>query len=409
MGYVLPLSRFHDRSRTFNGKIKLLSKVVVSPLDAKDVSAIVRFCAKHQLSPSVRAGGYGIAGWAVAGDVIIDMGMIKDVDIEAPIHTDDGVTWTKLQDMPEPGSKGKGRAVLPTTHQLSSASASASQSSLQDASRTNTKRPREEDAAEQIPRPIGPVRGFGYNPWTAFDAASEVTGGFLRGPAFAREEGETPREPPMNRPRLHSPEPDQSNLQAPPLDQRQSSSGSELSSGGSALDSRISFSLSNSTAETTPPPSADKEEQVPATYPPPSVVGAADPFGYISGVAPSRLPMYGGVDPPMPTFAPPSAPGPSWSSSGVSSSPFGSLGSATLGRPMAPLIPPNLFGAAAPGGLNSTAPAPAQPVHSHAYVTFGAGMKQKEVDIYTAEHPLEGTSSVTGMREEGLVPYHIPS
>lgn len=52
---------------------------------------------------------------------------------------------------------------------------------------------------------------------------------------------------------------------------------------------------------------------------------------------------------------------------------------------------------------------PAEPIHSHAYVTFGAGMRQKEVDLYTAEHPLEGTSRVTGMREEGLVPYHVPS
>jgi hypothetical protein len=38
------------------------------------------------------------------------------------------------------------------------------------------------------------------------------------------------------------------------------------------------------------------------------------------------------------------------------------------------------------------------PPHTHAYVSFGAGAKQKDVDIFTAENPLEG----------GDVPYHIP-
>ena len=50
----------------------------------------------------------------------------------------------------------------------------------------------------------------------------------------------------------------------------------------------------------------------------------------------------------------------------------------------------------------------ARPVHPHAYVTFGAGMRQKEVDMYTAEHPFVGLNPVTGEREEGTVPYHIP-
>ena len=59
------------------------------------------------------------------------------------------------------------------------------------------------------------------------------------------------------------------------------------------------------------------------------------------------------------------------------------------------------------GGFGAVAPA--KPVHPHAYVTLGAGMRQKEVDMYTAEHPLEGFSGVTGTRQERIVPYHIPS
>ncbi len=38
------------------------------------------------------------------------------------------------------------------------------------------------------------------------------------------------------------------------------------------------------------------------------------------------------------------------------------------------------------------------PPHTHAYVSFGAGIGQKDVDTFTAEHPLDG----------GVVPYHIP-
>lgn len=47
----------------------------------------------------------------------------------------------------------------------------------------------------------------------------------------------------------------------------------------------------------------------------------------------------------------------------------------------------------------------AQPIYPHAYVTFGAGMRQKEVDMFTAKHPLEATSSLGP--NEGI-PYHVP-
>jgi len=357
------LLSFQDRSRTFNGKIKLLSKAVVSPLDAKDVSAIVRFCSKHQLSPSVRAGGYGIAGWAVAGDVIIDMSLMKDIDIEAPIPANDGVTWTRLKDMPEPGSKGKGRAPAPV-----------------ELSRTSIKRPREDDNASETSPPPRPLRGFGYNPWTSFDSASSATGTFLRGPALPTEEGEIPREPPRNRPRLHSPDPDRARLHAPPLEKRVSSSGSDVSA--QTVDSRSSFTRSTGTAETTPPPSEKEEGAAPTAPITDRRAGNADPFGYISGASPSRLPMYGAVDLAAPSFVSSSVQGPSWSSGGVSSSPFGFPSNMLMSRPLGPLsAPPNLLGMANPSA------APAQPIHNHAYVTFGAGVKQKEWDIYTAENP----------------------
>lgn len=47
----------------------------------------------------------------------------------------------------------------------------------------------------------------------------------------------------------------------------------------------------------------------------------------------------------------------------------------------------------------------ATPIHSHAYVTFGAGMRQKEVDQFCAANPLEAQSLAGG---RSAVPYHIP-
>lgn len=46
-----------------------------------------------------------------------------------------------------------------------------------------------------------------------------------------------------------------------------------------------------------------------------------------------------------------------------------------------------------------------EPLHPHVYVTFGSGMRQKEVDMYTASHPVEARS-LTGARTTS--PYHVP-
>jgi len=42
------------------------------------------FCSKHSLSPSVKAGGYGTAGWSIGGDIIIDVSKLTEIDIEVP-------------------------------------------------------------------------------------------------------------------------------------------------------------------------------------------------------------------------------------------------------------------------------------------------------------------------------------
>lgn len=78
-----------------------------------------------------------------------------------------------------------------------------------------------------------------------------------------------------------------------------------------------------------------------------------------------------------------------------------------------------LYGSWAPGPSSAgssvaitTAPAAMPPIpsrtqaiHAHAYVTFGAGMRQKEIDLYTASHPLKARAVSGG---QDTVPYHVP-
>ena len=115
---------------------------------------------------------------------------------------------------------------------------------------------------------------------------------------------------------------------------------------------------------------------VPSAFP--SLLGRGDPFSYMSASGPS--PQGFSVGPPGP------------------------------GRSFA--IPPNLLAGlpSGPGFSQSMgSAAPPRAVHTHAYVTFGAGARQKEIDMYTAENPLEGISGVTGEQEDHIVPYHVPS
>jgi hypothetical protein len=61
-----------------------------------------------RLSVCVKAGGYAVAGWAVAGDVVVDLCLLNHVDLEPPLtpappsadpmmHMGD---WTPLRALP---------------------------------------------------------------------------------------------------------------------------------------------------------------------------------------------------------------------------------------------------------------------------------------------------------------------
>ena len=397
---------------TFNGKIIPRPRLVVSPLDAEDVSTIIKFCNKNKLSPSVRAGGYGIAGWAVAGDIVIDMSLIKVIDIEPPVVDDDGKHhWTRLRDMPALASKGKGRAGTRSGRTDVTPSLDTGEA---DTSRTGVKRRREDDIDSEQANTVlnAPIGDRVDRHVPSYDSGSQALSAFLQGPPLPHEDGETPRQPPTNRRRLHSPEPDadaagniQRGPQAPSLDTRQVSGQSSEPSTGASPGS-VSRSASTATGMTSPVDEPSDSAAVAAnTASPfdymsapepqgqrPSILGGGDPFGYMSTGSSATLgaPLVPGLLP--------------------------SIGSSTIPRaitrPPPPVMPPGFPPTSGPltiGQAHMSNIAPPRPVHPHAYVTFGAGVLQKDVDLYTAENPLEGVSGVTGETEERLVPYHVPS
>ncbi|KAJ1025224.1 hypothetical protein NDA16_002728 [Ustilago loliicola] len=58
--------------------------MVTMPVDVQDISAVVKFCATHDLSPSIKSGGFATAGWAIQGEVVIDTGLMDDVKLVVP-------------------------------------------------------------------------------------------------------------------------------------------------------------------------------------------------------------------------------------------------------------------------------------------------------------------------------------
>lgn len=246
------------------------------------------FCNTHSLSLSVKAGGYGTAGWAVAGQVIIDMHHLADMDIETPL-ADGG--FTSLQDMVPANSKGKGKQ--PTT--------------------SNPGKRRREDIV---------LRNY--------ELASPVVAGFLRG-----ESVDTSDEHVRIRRRLNS-------GRAEPAGDQEQNDATVIGTLTIPRDRRSNRDNDQSSHSAAP-------------------IGA-DPFGYINTPTGGSRPADG---------------------------------SSAIPAVANPRLPANSL----------SMPSQPAPVHQIAYVTFGAGKRQKEVDMFTASHPLEATS-VAGHIER--VPYHVP-
>lgn len=308
----------------------------------------MKFCIKHSFSLSVKAGGFGTAGWSIAGDIIIDLNKITDIDIVPP-HADG--SFTSLKDVASDNSKGK--------QPQSSAANSA-------------KRRREEDANLRI-----------------YDNASLAVASYLRGgQPLVIQDGPSPNV----RRRLDSPgtsDTPRGNRNAPRPSLSLSTGSRSSASGSRSSGSQSTTSTAGTTPGASPPAGLPTSVQPPirSLFSVSSAAGSctdgdtnapqdADPFGYLDEStngqsAALRTSTHSSASQP-----------PVWED-----------------EPMPPAFNfPNSFGM-------MDAPAQAEPIHEFAYVTFGAGKRQKEIDTYTAQHPLEA-HYVSGSGEG--IPYHVP-
>ncbi|KAI0000320.1 hypothetical protein BJV77DRAFT_382225 [Russula vinacea] len=270
--------QFQEYTRIFINNESVLKTVnaVVLPLDTQDVSEVIIFCGKHGLSLSVTTCEYGTDGWAIDGDVVIDLSKIQDIDIEPPQR---GGGYTSLSDTALSTNKGKARVGEPVL-ELGASTTSHSDNSH-----------------------FGPITGSGCSIETSVQSSvpSSATGWATL--AMTPDSSRSP----------HS------------------------DSAASAISPTSPFGWGAELPDT--------------------ALSRPDPFAYIDR-----------AEPPM---------------MGVSRSSMICCSDAALfAHPV--FVPSHL-----------TRPVPP---HTHAYISFGAGAKQKDIDTFTAANTLKG----------GIVPYHIP-
>ena len=283
----------------------------------------------------MKAGGYGTAGWAIGGDIIVDLSKLVEVDIEPP-HPDG--SFTSLRDVASANSKGK-KAVT----------------GAPDLSPVNTaKRRREDDANLRI-----------------YDAASHEVASFLRGPSLSSQSTFDGPSPSVRRrldiEPLIRPSSTSSRGVSQESDLNPGSSSSEAESG----DSNANVSISTATTSPSPARSFSGSGSISTS----TGVPGADPFGYLepsNNFSPPPPVIHSAVNPHAMAWA------------GGAGSTFESV----LGP----------FG-------QMTMPVQVEPIYPHAFVTFGAGMRQKEIDTFTAQNKLE-SRYITGSGDG--IPYHVP-
>lgn len=266
------------------------------------------------------------------------------MDIEPPQPGGGG--YTSLRDTPQSADKGKARVGEPVLD----LSGPVTRKRIFEA----------EDAA---------IPGIPPTAWL-YSTASAAVASFLHGPALLPDDsGEEPRRQATNRRRLdidgsalvvatHS------LLTEPPL------THSNLVSSGSGSDTHSSTLSGASTHATTPASSRSPHSDSSA---PPAPSTWTESFD----MAPSRPDPFAYIDNIDPPIFNPSPPTPLTSSA------------AAWGADAALLAHPLFAG---------DVPSHPAPPHTHAYVSFGSGSRQKDVDAFTAAHPLDG----------GIVPYHVP-
>ena len=91
---------FDEARRVHNGMVDRTPAVIARCTGVADVQAAIRFAHEHSLPVSIRGGGHGIAGTAIAeGGIVIDMAPMKGVVVDPKarrVRAQGGVTWSEL-------------------------------------------------------------------------------------------------------------------------------------------------------------------------------------------------------------------------------------------------------------------------------------------------------------------------
>ena len=89
--------RYDAARRLWNGMIDRRPAVIARCSGPDDVIAVVRFAARENIYPAVRAGGHGVAGLASVDDgLVIDVSPMKRITVDANVRTataESGLTW----------------------------------------------------------------------------------------------------------------------------------------------------------------------------------------------------------------------------------------------------------------------------------------------------------------------------
>lgn len=221
------------------------------------MSSLLKFCVKHGLSPSIKAGGYGTAGWSINGDVVIDLSKLNDIGIEVPSPIGG---FTGLRNTPFTSGKGKEKEkVLNLTDNVSDPSdlMEEAETSISTGKRRRSPEPPANERFE-------PSTGLPRDPLVAkFLNVAEIPR-----PAIRRR---------LNLPKGEEPEDDVDVMNVMDVDARLRQSSS---SGGSSIPSENSGSGSGSDT-----PSHSKDSSTAATSPseiyPDSPKGKSDDSGLV--------------------------------------------------------------------------------------------------------------------------------
>src|SRR4051794_34200985 len=73
---------FRRATALFNGGAPILAALALAPRDAGEVGDCLRLATDAGLTVSVRAGGHGVAGRAVRGDVVLDLRHFRRIAVD---------------------------------------------------------------------------------------------------------------------------------------------------------------------------------------------------------------------------------------------------------------------------------------------------------------------------------------